>query len=294
MFMSDECVFTSITQQRKTHHKYTITMNLLRAATLCRGQSSKLLSATTTNRLFSAAPAAAAASNLPPSIPRVGGAFAFPDEKPGQNYIFNWCLNADGVTPLQKCAYRITKPLDLKVAGLDLPKSSPLKVNSKSERSKVPEAGMTDALSFDTFDEVMQQTKDSLSLSEALYCPEGHAPNTKFGVRVITNVKTGGLVSDLVAYLERMPSRRNEPKSQSVTCYVLGGASEEFAGYAIEEVEEQREDGSREAVSVATVVITGKNPALKRIVAGIELSVEGLEADAKERAEKKAEEEKGE
>jgi len=33
---------------------------------------------------------------------------------------------------------------------------------------------------------------------------------------------------------------------------------------------------------------------LKRIVAGIELSVEGLVADAKERAEKKAEEEKGE
>lgn len=181
------------------------------------------------------------------------------------------------------------------MAGLALPKSSPLKVNSKSERSKVPEAGMTDALSFDTFDEVMQHTKDSLSLSEALYCPEGHAPNTKFGVRVITNVKTGGLVSDLVGYLERMPSRRDEPKSQSVTCYVLGGTSEEFAGYAIEEVEElNEEDGSREAVSVATVVINGKNPSLKRIVAGIELSVEGLEADAKERAEKKAEEEKGE
>ena len=181
------------------------------------------------------------------------------------------------------------------MAGLTLPKSSPLKVNAKSERSKVPEAGMTEALSFDTFDEVMQRTKDSLSLSEALYCPEGHAPNTKFGVRVITNVKTGGsLVADLVAYLERMPSRKNEPKSQSVTCYVLGGAADEFAGYAIEEVEEQKEDGSREAVSVATVVITGKNPSLKRIVAGIELSVEGLEADAKERAEKKAEEEKGE
>lgn len=151
---------------------------------------------------------------------------------------------------------------------------------------------MTDALSFDTFDEVMQQTKDSLSLSEALYCPEGHAPNTKFGVRVITNSKEGALVSDLMAYLERMPKR--DPTSQSVTCYVLGGVSEEFAGYAIEEVEEQKGDGSREAVSVATVVITGKTPSLKRIVAGIELSVEGLEADAKERAEKKAEEEKGE
>eukprot|EP00573_Skeletonema_grethae_P005706 CAMPEP_0201693646 /NCGR_PEP_ID=MMETSP0578-20130828/6175_1 /ASSEMBLY_ACC=CAM_ASM_000663 /TAXON_ID=267565 /ORGANISM="Skeletonema grethea, Strain CCMP 1804" /LENGTH=281 /DNA_ID=CAMNT_0048179211 /DNA_START=46 /DNA_END=891 /DNA_ORIENTATION=- len=281
-------------------------MKLLRAATLCRGQSSKLLAASSrpalaaaccsnnpSRRLFSAAAAAAATSNLPPSIPRVGAATAFPDEYPGQNYIFNWCLNADGVTPLKKCAFRITKPLDLKVAGLALPKSSPLKVNAKGDRSKVPEAGMTDALSFDTFDEVMQQTKDSLSLSDALYCPEGHAPSTKFGVRVITNSTEGALVSDLMAYLERMPKR--DPTSQSVTCYVLGGpACEEFAGYAIEEVEEQKEDGSREAVSVATVVITGEKPSLKRIVAGIELSVEGLEADAVERAEKKAEEEKGE
>lgn len=179
------------------------------------------------------------------------------------------------------------------MAGLELPKSSPLKVNAKSERSKVPEAGMSDALSFETFDDVMQQTKDSLSLSDALYCPEGHAPGTQFGVRVITNSADDNLVSDLMAYLERMPKR--EPKTQAVTCYVLGGSScEEFSGYAIEEVEEQTEDGSREAVSVATVVITGKKPSLKRIVAGIELSVEGLEADAKERAEKKAEEEKGE
>lgn len=274
--------------------------SLLRAATLCRGQSSKLLPAT--SRLatavpaatFSAAPAAAAAtSNLPPSIGRVGAADAFPNEYPGQNYIFNWCLNADGVTPLKKCAFRITKPLDLKVAGLELPKSSPLKVNAKSDRSKVPEAGMTDALSFETFDDITQQTKDSLSLSDALYCPEGHAPGTTFGVRVITNSSTKNLVSDLVAYLERMPKK--QPKSQSVTCYVLGGENcQEFAGYAIEEVEEQMDDGSREAVSVATVVVTGKNPSLKRIVAGIELSVEGLVADAKERAEKKAEEEKGE
>jgi hypothetical protein len=43
---------------------------------------------------------------------------------------------------------------------------------------------------------------------------------------------------------------------------------------------------------VATVVVAGKNPSLKRVVAGIELSVEGLEADAMERAEKKTAEEK--
>jgi len=247
-----------------------------------------------TYRLFSAAAAAAqqtqtSSPGLPESITRVGGPEAFPNEYPGQNYIFNWALNADGVTPLKKSAFRITKPLELKVAGLELPKTSPLKVNTKSERSKVPEAG-SDTLDFDTFDDALQNTKDALSLSDSLFCPEGHAPGSRVGVRVISNMGTN-LSSDLVAYLDRAPKR--DPKSQAVTCYVLSG-TDEFSGYAIEEVEETAEDGSRVAVSVATVVVTGKKPTLKRVVAGIELSVEGLEADAKERAEKKAAEEKAE
>jgi hypothetical protein len=66
---------------------------------------------------------------LPDSIKRVGEAMAVPNEYPGQNYAFNWSLNADGVTPLKKSAFRITKPLDLKVAGLEQPKTNPLKVN---------------------------------------------------------------------------------------------------------------------------------------------------------------------
>jgi hypothetical protein len=65
---------------------------------------------------------------LPDSIKRVGVTEAFPNEYPGQIYAFNWCLNGDGVTPLKKSAFRITKPLDLKVAGLSLPKQQPLKV----------------------------------------------------------------------------------------------------------------------------------------------------------------------
>jgi len=48
-------------------------------------------------------------------------------EYPGHNYAFNWCLNGDGVTPLNRSAFRICKPLDLKVAGLQ-PLQSPLKV----------------------------------------------------------------------------------------------------------------------------------------------------------------------
>jgi hypothetical protein len=60
----------------------------------------------------------------------VGQAEAFPNEYPGQIYAFNWCLNGDGVTPLKKSAFRITKPLDLKVAGLSLPKKQPLQVRS--------------------------------------------------------------------------------------------------------------------------------------------------------------------
>jgi hypothetical protein len=60
---------------------------------------------------------------------RVGRTEVFPNEYPGQNYAFNWCLNGDGVTPLRKSAFRITKPLDLKVAGLPVPKTSPLRVS---------------------------------------------------------------------------------------------------------------------------------------------------------------------
>mmetsp|Transcript_12704 Transcript_12704/g.26895 ORF Transcript_12704/g.26895 Transcript_12704/m.26895 type:complete len:270 (+) Transcript_12704:105-914(+) len=241
-------------------------------------------------RLLSS-PSTASSPELPESVTRVGEAFSFPNEYPGQNYFFNWCLNADGVTPLKKCAFRITKPFDLKVASLPLPKISPLKVNAQGDYSKVPEAG-SDALTFETFDEVTQQTKDLLSLADKLVCPEGHAPGTRTGVRVITN--DAALAPDLVAYLDRAP-KQDPPRSQPVTCYVLGGEAAEgdFSGYAIEEVEEKAEDGSLVAVSVATVVVVGKKVDLKRVVAGIELSLQGLEADAKERAEKKEEEESG-
>ena len=43
-------------------------------------------------------------------------------------YAFNWALNGDGVTPLRGSAFRINKTLDLKVAGLELPKVQPLQV----------------------------------------------------------------------------------------------------------------------------------------------------------------------
>ena len=56
-------------------------------------------------------------------------------------YEFNWALNGDGVTPLKRSAFRINKPLDLKVAGLTPSKKSPLKVKAKA----IPEAG-TDAM----------------------------------------------------------------------------------------------------------------------------------------------------
>ena len=246
-------------------------------------------------RLFSTAAATSSAGSLlPESLTRIGNPTAFPNEYPGQNYMFNWALNADGVTPLKKAAFRITKPLDLQVAGLALPKASPLKVDAtKAERDRIPEAGGgSDKLDFDTFDDRLQSTKDALSLSDSLFCPEGYAPGTRTGVRLIVSHSGKTLVPDLLAYLDRAPKR--EPKSQPVTCYILSGSSNipEFSGYAIEEVEETLDDGSRMAVSVATLVITGENPSLKRIVAGIELCVEGLEADAKERAEKKAAEEK--
>jgi hypothetical protein len=229
---------------------------------------------------------------IPDTVKRVGLASAFPDEYPGMIYEFNWALNGDGVTPLKRSAFRINKPLDLKVAGLTLPKSNPLKVKAKA----IPEAG-TDALDFETFDKVCQQARDLLSLSDSLYCPEGHAPGTLTGVRVISNSAT--LAPDLLAYLDRCP-KKSPPGSMAITCFVLEGHSEEFAGYSIEEIEVpvDPEEGvtvfdlgyqPMEAKSVATVVVVGKKPELAKIVGGVEASQKALAEDEVERAKKAAE-----
>eukprot|EP00543_Licmophora_paradoxa_P000996 CAMPEP_0202444788 /NCGR_PEP_ID=MMETSP1360-20130828/3734_1 /ASSEMBLY_ACC=CAM_ASM_000848 /TAXON_ID=515479 /ORGANISM="Licmophora paradoxa, Strain CCMP2313" /LENGTH=256 /DNA_ID=CAMNT_0049060847 /DNA_START=53 /DNA_END=823 /DNA_ORIENTATION=+ len=222
--------------------------------------------------------------SLPDTLKRVGNAEVFPNEYPGQDYAFNWCLNGDGVTPLKKSAFRLTKPLDLKLAGIDEFKSNSGKVKA-APASKMPEAG-SDDLTFEAFDEVSQRTKDLLSLSDSLYCPEGHVPGTLTGVRVITN--SAKLAPQLLAYLDRAPKR--EPESQSITAYVLEGTEEAFAGYAIEEVE----DESDVPTSVSSIVVVGKSPDIKVIVAGLELSQKGLAADEAEREAKRAAEDKAE
>lgn len=241
---------------------------------------------------------ASQATALPDSIKRVGGAAAFPNEYPGQVYAFNWCLNKDGVTPLRRSAFRITKPLDLKVAGLTPPKTMPLKVKAAAA-SKMPEAG-SDGLEFATFDTISEKTRDMLSLSDSLFCPEGHVPGTRTSVRVITNSAT--LAPNLLAYLERAP-RQDPPDSLPVTVYVLEGADFEFGGYAIEEIEVPiiEDDGldwhegngfkfvQKEAKSVAAVVVAGASPDIKLIVAGIELSQKALAEDEAARAAEKAE-----
>ena len=58
------------------------------------------------------------------SVSRVGESLVFPRERPGLDYKFNWSLNADGVTPTKKSAFRLMagKDLDLKLAGLNVPK----------------------------------------------------------------------------------------------------------------------------------------------------------------------------
>ena len=242
---------------------------------------------------------------VPDSIKRVGTVEAFPNEYPGQIYAFNWALNGDGVTPLKKSAFRITKPLDLKVAGIKPPKKQPLQVKAAAA-STMPEAG-SDTLSFEQFDEVSQRMRDLLSLSDHLYCPEGHVPGTRTTVRVITNSPT--LAPDLLAYLERAP-KKDPPGSMSITAYVLEGTEEDFAGYAIEEIEvpvEDKEEGEQqgwtaidemgeepetEAKSVASVVVVGKKPDIKVIVAGFEASHKALAADEAEREAKKAAEAK--
>lgn len=221
-----------------------------------------------------------ALSSLPSSVERVGESFAFPNEYPGQNYEFNWTLNADGVTPIKKSAFRITKPLELKIAGLEPLKTTPLKVKSKATQKTLKEAG-SDDLSFEDYDEITQRTKDLLSLSDTLYCPEGHMPGTSTSVRVITNSST--LSPKLLAFLDRAPKR--ESIGCSITAYVLEDESmEPFASYAIEEVGE-----SDDVRSVAAVVCTGKSVKIEQVVAGLELSLEGLIED--EEARKKEAEE---
>lgn len=230
-----------------------------------------------------------ATSGLPDSIKRVGETTLFPNEYPGQNYDFNWALNYDGVTPIKKAAFRITKPLDLKIAGLTPLATSPLKVNAATERGLMSEAGSS-SLPFETFDELSQRTKDLLSISDKLYCPEGHAPSSRVGVRIITNSAT--LAPKLLAYLERMPKR--DPAPQPITVFALEESDSEieaFSGYAIEEIEEP---SSKEIVSVASVIAVGKTVKLETVVAGIELSVGGLLEDEKARKEEAEEKAKAE
>jgi len=174
------------------------------------------------------------------------------------------------------------KPLDLKIAGLNPLTNSPLKVSTLIEKDRIPEAG-SDSCSFSSFDDAAQKTKDLLSVSDALYCPEGHIPTTRTGVRVITN--SAELAPKLLAYLERMPKR--DPAAQPITAYVLeNGKGEEFLGYAIEEVEDS---DTGEVKSVASVVVVGKNITVETVVAGLELSADGLLED--EEARKKEAEE---
>lgn len=222
------------------------------------------------------------ATGLPESVTRIGQSEAFPNEYPGQNYEFNWALNFDGVTPLKKSSFRIMKPLDLKIAGLNPSTTSPLKVDTSNEKDNIPEAG-SDSLPFELFDDVSQKTKDSLSHSDTLYCPEGHIPSTRRGVRIITN--STDLAPKLLAYLERMPKKK--PSAQPITAYILEDDTEgEFSGYAIEEVEDA---DSREVKSVASVVVVGKKPKVETVIAGLEMSAQGLMEDEEAR-EKEAEE----
>lgn len=165
----------------------------------------------------------------------------------------------------------------------------------------MPEAGASDALSFTDFDQASQRVRDLLSLSASLYCPEGHVPKTRTAVRVITNSAT--LAPQVLAYLERAP-RMEPPESLPITVYALEGSSdEEFAGYAIEEVEVPVKSNTEnpgwitvstmvepptEAKSVAAVVVASKaTPDIKVLVAGIEASQKALAADELERQAKK-------
>ena len=78
------------------------------------------------------------------------------------------------------------------------------KVNSSSAKDSIPEAG-SDSLTFDAFDKVSEKTRNLLSLSKHLYCPEGHVPGTHVTCRIITN--SAKLAPQLVAYMDRAPKK---------------------------------------------------------------------------------------
>lgn len=248
--------------------------------------------ASTTPRSFQYLTSRNTFATLPDSVKRVSQADVVPNEYPGQIYVFNWQLNADGVTPIKKSSFRITKPLDLKVAGLEQPKTRPLKVKA-APAEVMPEAG-GDVLSFEKFDEMSQKIRDALSLSNSLYCPEGYVPQTRIGVRIITNSST--IAPNLHAYLERAPASQAKPTSQPITVYAFEDngtedetIDEEFNGYAIEEVEDFENDletGNRidkGMKSASSVLTCAKTLNIENIVTALKLSSVALEADAKER-----------
>jgi len=137
------------------------------------------------------------------------------------------------------------------------------------------EAG-SDALEFDSYDVIAQRCKDLLSVSDNIYCPEGHMPGTHTSVRVITN--SDSLAPKLLAYFDRAPKR--DSAGCSITAYVLEDDDmDNFGAFAIEEVGETAED----ITSVAAVVCTGKNVKIEQVVAGLEMSLDGLKEDAEAR-----------
>lgn len=234
--------------------------------------ASKALHASKSTASYSSSfPAIRSFASLPESIKRSGQSTSIHNEYPGQNYAFNWTLNADGVTPLKKAAFRISKPLELKIAGLKPLTTTPLKVDASAAKKTMREAG-SDALDFDSYDEISQRCKDLLSLSDKIFCPEGHMPGTHTSVRVITN--SDSLAPKILAYLDRAPKR--ESSGCSITAYVLeDNEMDNFAAYAIEEVGESAD----EITSVAAVVCTGKNVKIEQVVAGLEMSLDGLKED---------------
>ena len=74
--------------------------------------------------------AASGTLDIPSSMKRVAQTEMFPNEYPGMVYAFNWALNGDGVTPIRRSAFRLTKSLDLKIAGLQPPQATSLKVRT--------------------------------------------------------------------------------------------------------------------------------------------------------------------
>lgn len=191
----------------------------------------------------------------------------FPRQRPGKDYMLNWSLNRDGVTP-RGDAYRFTKAATaVKALGGKKPKALPKKA------AAAPLEAEKDDLSFDDFDAQLEAIVERFEAAGlTLYVAEGDAPGTRTPSRVITDSLELGAGAMCLA-LERMPLRE-AAGGLPVTVFAAPDADAPFAGIVYE--------ASDSGETQAKVVLTGASASPAGVLAAVNAAAAGLaeEVDA--------------